>query len=153
MIEYKKVDNYFTEPADARVIPVNCLGALGAGLAKAYREYPDTIHQDIAYYKGACATQNLDPGEILVMKSGIIFAATKGDWRKPSQIEWIEEICCLLEARDTMMYREAFDIEAPRSILLPKLGCGYGGLNWQTQVMPLYDKYFTRSTILYKVSV
>ena len=32
-------------------------------------------------------------------------------------------------------------------IAMPKLGCGNGGLDWETQVKPLVEKYLKKSPI------
>ena len=137
-VEYT-TDSIFASDADALVCPVNTVGVMGAGLAKAFdQRYPGAA---LTYYL-CCETNRLEIGAVLVahdpkLASGrvIVFFPTKQDWRKPSRPEYIEaglrsfanavgEGKCLV-----------------RSVSFPQLGCGRGGLDWERHVKPLMEQY------------
>jgi len=93
---YREVHgDIFTSDADAIVNTVNCLGAMGKGIALEFKKrYPDLY----AAYRRACTRKEIQPGYVWVYqaKDRIIFnAAVKDDWRDASRIEWVES--CLKE--------------------------------------------------------
>lgn len=113
---------------NAIVIPVNCVGVAGKGLAKQFSDrYPFARH----LYQEACADGYLRPGwvhEITGLGDNPTFfcAATKGHWRTPSQLSWIDSCLCNLYS----MVRNSH-LERGRAITclaLPALGAGLGGL-------------------------
>lgn len=129
--------------AQAIVIPVNCVGVMGAGLAKQAKErgYFDE-------YNFVCRTQVMFGGKVHWSEfphrdngGGVawhypIFAFTKENWRNPSRIEWIEKI---LSTIDRYKPRGKCPVVA-----VPALGCGLGGLDW-SDVKPLCEKYLSDS--------
>ena len=130
----KRTDmNLFDLDANIYVNPVNCVGVMGAGLAKAFKDrYP---HNFNIYYL-TCQNKLLKPGGVLVTYccgKTILNVATKGDWRKPSQIEWIEK--GLKNIRKHLLTCDKM------VLAIPLLGCGLGGLNFENQVKPLYKTY------------
>lgn len=118
---------------DALANPVNCVGAMGKGLALAVKQrWPETY----AEYKIACDHRQLRPGGILITwqtKPAIIHVATKDHWRSPSQLEWIRLGVAALRA--------AVLTHGFRSLAIPALGCGNGGLSWAV-VKPLIEEAF-----------
>jgi len=113
--------------AQALVNPVNCAGSMGKGLALQFaRAFPANLR----VYKVACENKTLRPGGLLVVpldeagavSRAIINFATKDDWRNGSRMEWIE-------AGPRALVREVRQREI-RSIAIPALGCGLGGLDW-----------------------
>ncbi|MBE0522357.1 MAG: macro domain-containing protein [Candidatus Methanoperedenaceae archaeon] len=93
---YREVHgDIFTTEAEAIVNTVNCVGAMGRGIALEFKKrYPDLY----AAYRQACARKEIKPGHVWVYqaKDRIIFnAAVKDDWRNASRIVWIES--CLNE--------------------------------------------------------
>jgi O-acetyl-ADP-ribose deacetylase (regulator of RNase III) len=124
VIEYKHGD-LLAEPAEALVNAVNCVGAIGRGIALQFkRRFPDNF----AAYAAACRRGAVGPGRMLVVETGqatprwIVNFPTKRHWRDPARLEDIE----------TGLGGLADEIRARRmrSIALPALGCGLGGLNW-----------------------
>lgn len=121
-----KHGSIFDSQAKVLVCPVNCVGVMGKGLALEFkRRWP----KECRWYVTACGAGCMDPGTVLA-ESSIRFAATKNHWRDPSKIEWVEE--CLIALTD--------DTDAGRSVAIPQLGCGCGGLDW-ADVWPLYEKH------------
>ncbi len=125
MIHFKQGD-IFAAPLEALVNPVNTVGRLGKGLALEFnRRFPEN---SVAYER-ACATEKLDAGRVLLVDRGdlqeprwIINFPTKKHWRNPSKLEYIESglpalVNALLEHQI-------------RSVAVPALGCGLGGLDW-----------------------
>lgn len=116
--------------AEAIVIPVNCVGVMGKGLAlQAKERWPGLEH----YYRLHARVQLLRPGVPTIspyrpMGTNYVFFPTKDHWRNPSQLEWIEQG---LDHLIILWRREGFS-----SIAVPPLGCGLGGLSW-SEVHPL----------------
>ena len=121
----------FAQPAEAIVNPVNCLGVAGAGLALQFRRrHPDAF----LAYRRACAEGRLRPGRIFLFDTGratprwIAHFPTKRHWRDRSAIGDIEAGLRGLAA--------TLAGHGIRSIAIPPLGCGLGGLDWRA-VRPL----------------
>ena len=122
--------NLLTSDAQALVNTVNCMGVMGKGIAKQFKEmYPDNYKR----YKYVCDQSIVKTGNLFITldqtsNKTIINLPTKQDWKNPSKIEWIVEgLHALREFLQNMNM----------SIALPPLGCGNGGLNWENQVQPL----------------
>ena len=130
MIHFTRGD-IFTQPAEAIVNPVNCVGVSGSGLALQFkRRYP---HAFLAYRR-ACEAGRVRPGRMFMFDTGsdrprwIVHFPTKRHWRDRSAIGDIEA-----GLRDLASAIERHGI---RSIAVPPLGCGLGGLDWRA-VRPL----------------
>lgn len=115
----------FANPADAVVNPVNCVGVMGKGLAaECARRWPGMLPG----YKRACADGTLRPGAVQVWATGqeptrfVVQFPTKRHWRQPSRLG---------DVADTLPALTAAVVEhGIRSIAVPALGCGLGGLPW-----------------------
>lgn len=124
--------NLLNTDAQALVNPVNCVGVMGKGLALQFKQ---AFPQNYAAYRAACGRGEVQPGRMFVTETGLatgtqflINFPTKRDWRQPSRLEDIETGLTALVAEV-----QARDI---RSLALPALGCGLGGLDWNL-VRPL----------------
>jgi O-acetyl-ADP-ribose deacetylase (regulator of RNase III) len=120
--------NMLVDDASALVIPVNCVGVMGKGLALAFRkEYPDMF----ADYKVACARGEIRPGRVWTWPEKtdrgqrLICFPTKDHWREDSFAVYSADGLVSLRSE----IQKAEDIE---SIAVPALGCGLGGLQWTT---------------------
>lgn len=127
-----KSGDIFATGAQTLVNPVNCRGVMGAGLAKAFAtRFPEIM----APYKAACTAKQLVPGNIQAIrldpKTGqrdpegsltIINFPTKDDWRDESRLEWIEAGAAKLA--------KFIELRGVKSIAIPQIGCGLGGLDW-----------------------
>lgn len=119
------------------VIPVNCVGVMGKGLALAAKKKWLWVFEG---YKEACRGYDdpdmvLVPGACLWESNGtetICLLTTKDHWRDPSRQEWIED--GIRQLARSSWESAVFNV--------PKLGCGLGGLDWN-DVRPLMVKYFT----------
>ena len=134
MIEYKTGD-ITGEDAEALVNTVNCVGVMGRGVALRFKEaFPDNAR---AYAK-ACERREIEPGRMFVFETKslanplyIINFPTKRHWRGKSRMEDIESGLAALA--EEVRSREI------RSIALPPLGSGLGGLDWR-EVRPRIEK-------------
>lgn len=83
--------NLFNSKAMAIVNTVNCVGAMGKGIALDFKlRYPEMFKE----YQRICFQHLLNPGQILPYKKSnpiILNFAIKDDWKDPSKVEWIEE--------------------------------------------------------------
>ena len=89
---YKEISgNIFNTKAMAVVNTVNCVGAMGKGIALDFKlRFPEMFKE----YQRICFQHLLKPGQILPYKKSnpiILNFAIKDDWKDPSKIEWIEE--------------------------------------------------------------
>ena len=123
--------------AEALVNTVNCVGVMGRGIALQFkRKYPENFKA----YKAACDHEQLRIGTVLVHDMGqltnpryIINFPTKRHWKGKSKLEDIQSGLIALVAE--------VEVRAIRSIAVPPLGCGMGGLKWDV-VRPLVEKAF-----------
>ncbi len=125
MIKYRSGD-ILSQDSEALVNTVNCVGVMGRGVALQFKNaYPENFKA----YEAACKRGEVQPGRMLVFKTNtltnpkyIINFPTKRHWRQNSKIEDIESG---LKA----LVREIKE-RGIRSIAIPPLGSGLGGLYW-----------------------
>jgi len=125
MIEYKTGD-ILAEPTEALVNTVNCVGIMGRGIALQFKKaWPENFEA----YAAACRRNEVQPGRMHVFETGrltnprlIINFPTKRHWRNRSRMEDIETGLTALV--------EEIRRRGIRSIALPPLGAGLGGLDW-----------------------
>ncbi len=125
MIRYTQ-GNLLDAPAEALVNTVNEVGVMGKGIALMFKE---RFASNTAVYERACRDGEVRVGEMLVTPTNslmnpkwIINFPTKKHWRNPSKLEWIREGLASLV--------EAVRSHGIKSVALPPLGCGNGGLDW-----------------------
>lgn len=111
------------------VIPVNCKGVMGKGLAlQAKQKWPRMFESYKSFCEGACPSypEGLEPGGVVCIQHEpnkyIACLATKDDWRNPSKLEWVETGLKQLVIM-------SMQVNLSR-IAIPKIGCGLGGLDW-----------------------
>lgn len=127
MITYT-TGNLFLSSAEALVNTVNTVGTMGKGIAL---QFKDLFPHNFKIYADNCKNGNVNIGKMLVVKDSnpeygsklIINFPTKKHWRNPSKYEYISE--GLKDLRRVIIDNNI------RSIAIPPLGCGNGGLNWE----------------------
>lgn len=135
IIMCKPTDDIFLSGADALVNPVNCVGVMGAGLAAVYKKrYPSMFKE----YKEVCSLGKLQLGKLHIYKVDefltIVNFPTKVDYREDSVLGSVETgMEALQQWTETAKKRV-------KSIAIPALGCGLGGLEWSV-VEPVILKY------------
>jgi O-acetyl-ADP-ribose deacetylase (regulator of RNase III) len=125
MIEFTRGD-ILKADAEALVNTVNCVGIMGRGIALQFKNlFPDNFKA----YEAACQREELHPGKMFVFETRtltnprfIINFPTKRHWRGKSRMEDIDSgLRALVEEIRT---------RGIRSIAIPPLGSGLGGLSW-----------------------
>ena len=134
MIEYKNGD-ILREDVEAIVNTVNCVGIMGRGLAL---QFKNKFPQNLKEYQLACTNKEVQLGKMFVHQTGqlinpkyIINFPTKGHWKQNSKIEDISN-----GLDDLITIIEKYSI---KSIAIPPLGSGLGGLDWN-QVKKLIEE-------------
>lgn len=131
MIKYT-TGNLLEADAEALVNTVNTVGVMGKGVALMFK---DAFPENFKAYERACKNKEVRLGKMFVTErtnligpKWIINFPTKGHWKYPSKIEWIEQ------GLDDL--RRVIEQHHIRSVAIPPLGSGNGGLKW-TDVRPL----------------
>jgi O-acetyl-ADP-ribose deacetylase (regulator of RNase III) len=138
--------NIFDSKAEALVNPVNCVGVMGKGLALAFKErYP----QNFIHYTWRCKHGQVRVGKMLFERTNDLFGPewiinfpTKNDWREPSKYMYINE-----GLPDLLKW---CDYQGISHVAMPALGCGNGGLDWDT-VKEILERHLTPSLIRFEV--
>lgn len=121
MIKYV-TGNIFEANTECLVNTVNCEGYMGKGIAYQFKlKFPENNND----YVKACKSGKLHIGSIhWYFEDGILIVnfPTKDKWRERSQMHYIE--VGLDQLVQLIIEKEI------KSIALPPLGCGNGGLNW-----------------------
>ena len=134
MITYITGD-IFTSDCQALVNPVNCVGVCGRGLAK---EFKDRFPDNFKIYRMICRHAEMRVGKVLVVdpvgdeEKIIINFPTKLHWKQRSKVDYIAR--GLRSLTTTVL-----SLPLIKSIAVPALGCGLGGLEW-AEVKPLLDE-------------
>lgn len=125
MVRYVTGD-LLASKAEALVNAVNCVGRMGRGIALAFRKRWPAMFEA---YAAACARGEVVPGRMFTVEVGdltgprfIVNFPTKRHWRDPSLMADIEAGLPALAAE--------IRAKGIRSIAVPALGCGLGGLDW-----------------------
>ena len=119
--------NLLRADAEALVNTVNTVGVMGKGIALQFKQaFPDNFKA----YASAAKKGEIQPGRMFVHPTGhvtnprfIINFPTKRHWRGRSRME---DIDAGLKALVAEIHRLGI-----RSVAVPPLGCGNGGLDWR----------------------
>jgi len=124
---YYKTGNLLDSEAEALVNTVNTVGVMGKGIAL---QFKNMFPNNFKLYLNACKNKELKVGQLLVTeeeallvgKKTIINFPTKTNWRLPSEYQYIEtgltELVKIIKEKNI------------KSIAIPPLGSGNGGLDW-----------------------
>jgi len=124
--------NILESKAQTLVNTVNCVGVMGKGLAKAFRDQWPEMYRE---YQAACRRRELRSGKPFLWRDlhkQILCLPTKDNWKGSSKYEFIE---AGLEA-----IRQQYRDWNIKSLAVPPLGCGLGGLEWD-KVRALIEKH------------
>lgn len=136
MIRYT-TGNLLDSKAEALVNTVNTEGVMGKGIAL---QFKNMFPHNFKVYSNVCKKKELKVGQLLLTeeetlltgKKIIINFPTKTNWRLPSEYAYIEaglaELVKIIKERNI------------KSIAIPPLGSGNGGLNWQ-KVKLILERY------------
>lgn len=130
MIEFTSGD-ILKDEAEAIVNTVNCVGIMGRGIAL---QFKNAWPENFKAYQLACKRDEVQPGRMFMFEVGqitsprwIVNFPTKRHWKGKSRME---DIDTGLEALAAEIRQRGI-----RSIAIPPLGSGLGGLDW-AQVRP-----------------
>src|SRR5262245_32012831 len=137
MIELK-AGSLLDADAEALVNTVNCVGVMGKGIALQFKQaFPEHFRQ----YAKACRAKGVKLSRMFIVDTNqlgnpkyIINFPTKNHWKGKSHIEDIR-----IGMQD--LVRE-IKLRRIRSIAIPPLGCGNGGLEW-SEVSPIITSALT----------
>ena len=125
MIEYK-IGDLLAEQAEALVNTVNCVGVMGRGVAL---QFKNAFPENFKAYERECRQRKMQPGRMFVFELKqtaapryIINFPTKRHWRGKSRMADIDAGLRALT--------EEIRSRGIRSVALPPLGSGLGGLDW-----------------------
>jgi O-acetyl-ADP-ribose deacetylase (regulator of RNase III) len=118
--------NLLEARAEALVNTVNTVGVMGKGIALMFKERFD---ENFRRYATACKAKEVQTGKMFVTPAHeldgprwIVNFPTKQHWRAPSRMEWVVE--GLQDLRRFLIEQQV------KSIAIPPLGAGNGGLEW-----------------------
>lgn len=118
--------NLLEAHTEALVNTVNTVGVMGKGIALMFKERFD---ENFRHYAAACKAKEVQTGKMFVTQvreldgvRWIINFPTKQHWRAPSRMEWVVE--GLQDLRRFLIEQQI------KSIAIPPLGAGNGGLEW-----------------------
>lgn len=127
MITYTQ-GNLLDARVEALVNTVNTVGVMGKGIALMFKE---RYGRNFDLYAAACKAKKLKVGQMFVTETGelagprwIINFPTKEHWKGNSRLEWVES--GLEDLKRVLRERKI------RSVAVPPLGAGNGGLDWPT---------------------
>jgi len=118
--------NLLEARAEALVNTVNTVGVMGKGIALMFKE---RFGENMRLYAAACKAKEVQTGKMFVTEvreldgpRWIVNFPTKQHWKAPSQMVWVEE--GLQDLRRFIVEKQI------KSIAIPPLGAGNGGLEW-----------------------
>lgn len=127
--------NLLESRAEALVNTVNTVGVMGKGIALMFKE---RFGENYRRYAAACKRNEVQTGQMFVTEvreldgaRWIVNFPTKQHWRSNSRIEWIAD--GLQDLRRFLVDQHV------RSVAIPPLGAGNGGLDW-AEVRPLIEE-------------
>jgi O-acetyl-ADP-ribose deacetylase (regulator of RNase III) len=129
--------NLLEAQTEALVNTVNCVGVMGKGIALQFKQaFPDNFKD----YALACDKRKVRIGKMFVYSMDRMFQPkyiinfpTKRHWKAKSRLEDIE-----LGLRDLVRVVKDLGI---KSIAVPPLGSGLGGLNWEEVKFRIIDAF------------
>ena len=138
MISFEQ-GNLLESDAEALVNTVNTVGVMGKGIALMFK---DRFPANFNAYAIACKRGEVRLGKMFVTENvefngprWIVNFPTKDHWRSRTRLDWIET-----GMTDLIRVIQAYGI---RSIAVPPLGCGNGGLDW-IDVKPVIESTLSR---------
>ena len=128
-----KLGNIFDSKCNTIVNTVNCVGVMGKGIALEFKKKYPEMYSD---YSKKCDSGEVHPGIPYIFRNPggvqIINFPTKDHWRSPSRLSYV--------VRGLDWFIENYQFYGISSVAFPPLGCGNGGLDWDTVGPQMYQK-------------
>ncbi|MDN5014755.1 macro domain-containing protein [Streptococcus sp. SO2] len=142
VIKYTQGD-IFESKCQAIINTVNCEGKMGKGLAYQFKKKFPEMEQD---YVKVCLKGELYPGKLHIYQEKnflIINFPTKNKWREKSKIEYI--IIGLRKLKEEIIKKGI------KSVAIPPLGAGNGGLNWNEVKFEINRELLDMEDVVFEV--
>lgn len=110
------------DDADVLVNTINCVGAMGAGIAL---QFKNKFPLNFLRYQQNCRIGKIKPASLFKYKESgqmIYNLATKDHWKDATRLSWIVKGCENI--------RKEIQENNLNSIAIPALGCNNGGASW-----------------------
>lgn len=137
----------FAYPGDCRIITVNTVGAMGAGIAKDWR---NRYWKEYHAYKRQCRGGffHLGVPQLVTTEDDLhwLLFPTKQDWRNFSRYEWIHAgLGYIIDNIGEPDY-----IDPNWKLIFPPLGCGHGCLEFHNIIryMDAFDSHVPNDVTL-----
>lgn len=131
--------NIFEVEADAICCPTNGIVkqngelVMGAGLAKQFAErylwLPKRLGREVSEQGNVVAVCQVDT---TTGEPDVVSFPTKHHWKFPSDLDLIKK-----SAKALVQWTDHFGW---KKVVLPRVGCGLGQLDWETQVKPVLEE-------------
>lgn len=133
MITFQRGD-IFDSGCNVLVNPVNTVGVMGAGLAREFAlKYPDMV----VGYKKSCSDGSIEKLGYYDFRidelNAVLCVPTKRHWRSPSTLQMIERAVVVID--DYCIENQL------KSVAIPALGCGLGGLSVTDVARVVHDRF------------
>lgn len=131
----------FEAPTQTLVNTVNCVGAMGAGIALEFKNRYPAMYQ---VYRAHCRAGAMGIGKLMLWTKErpphpwVLNFPTKDDWKDPSRLEYIEA--------GLEKFLSTYSARGITSITFPQLGCANGKLSWR-DVLPIMESYLNQVDI------
>lgn len=123
----------FESSAQVLVNTVNTEGVMGKGIALQFKKlFPKMFTQ----YQRFCEQHLLEIGKLWIYRDStpwVLNFPTKTTWRRPSKASYVED--------GLKKFVATYEAQGIQSIAFPQLGTGNGGLDWNSVVKPLMERY------------
>ena len=130
------------------VITVNCVGVMGKGIALQAKDlFPDAFW----YYKDLCDKDKMHMGvPVLYNKRSNSLQTTDKEYKKlllfPTKQHWKMDGDIVSIEKGLQWLVDNYEKCGIKSLAMPALGCGNGGLDWK-DIGPLLYKYLGKMNI------
>ncbi len=141
-VRFESGDLFATDELKAFAHGCNCAGAMGKGIAVAFRERWPEMYEE---YRRLCRGGEFQLGDVFVWEEGenVVFnLGTQKTWRTRAEL-WAVEKSLL------SMLKEA-ERRKLTEIGLPRIGAGLGGLEW-ADVRSLLERLADSSSVTLRV--
>lgn len=127
------IDDIMKSKKQTLVNTVNCVGVMGKGIALEFKNrFPEMYRE----YVSLCKNHAVQPGRPYLYSdltgASVLMFPTKDHWRSPSKLSYI------VDGLDWFV--ENYQKLGITSVAFPPLGCGNGGLKWETVGPIMYRK-------------
>ncbi|MEG0191994.1 MAG: macro domain-containing protein [Stenotrophomonas sp.] len=121
-VSFETGDIFATPGLSSYAHGCNCAGAMGKGIAVAFRQHWPAMYEA---YRRLCMAGEFAPGDVFVWEEGAVTVFNLGtqlSWRTKAEYGAVERAL-------SEMLREA-EVRGVPEIALPSIGAGLGGLEW-----------------------